>query len=96
MTFTIDTGTSGGIAPLRQGLYDAFTDHLPPDAPQEAIDRALAEGIIADISRPKTLKTVRRKLLAHWRALTAMADTTPDAFDTVLTVYVEITQSLDP
>jgi len=88
MPFTIDTGEPQMHV---SAPYDHVCDALPADATADRIDLAMAYAIIGEMRQPKTLKTVRRKMLYHWGRIAALAETHPEVFDQIMQEYAELT-----
>ncbi len=91
MPFTIDTGAPQMHVSM---AYDYVIDMLPDGASEDRIDLAMAHAIMGEFRTPKTLKTVRKKLLYHWGRLAQLAETHPETFDAVLLEYAELSTQL--
>jgi spermidine synthase len=97
MTFTIDTGTADRPISFGFGnsaLLDGAIDALPENATQAQIDSKVVEMIMGDLRKPKTLKTVRQRLLVHWHLIAPLAEREPDQFDAILLEYLDRQQTL--
>lgn len=92
--FKIDTGHA--VAPAIEQVPDWFRDACGTDDESRiAHDYAYhLIGEMLDDNGPKTMKTVRRHMLAKWAFLAALADMHPDVFDEVFTTYAERVQRL--
>lgn len=91
--FTIDTGMSNGNAWARidrvEGIRNGVLDSLPADAPQAQIDAAMVAMLLSELRTPKTLKTVRRRLLQLWPLIAEMSEREPQQIDAILIEYAE-------
>lgn len=87
MTFQFDTGPTPIDA--FQGVPDWFRDLMPADAAPEKVMHDYGYHLIGEIKEPKTFKTVRKRILAHWSFLQRLAETHPDVFDELLAAYGE-------
>ena len=93
--FHIDTG-----APQRTehnlnidrvaAIRDAILDGLPEDYTQAQYDGALVQMILGELRTPKTLKTVRGKLIGFLPLITPLAATSPASFDEIILEYAEL------
>jgi hypothetical protein len=94
--FQIDTGLGGDrLAWVRidrsDGLLCGVMDSLPPDATQAQIDAAMVSMILSELRTPRTLKTVRRRLLQLWPLFAELAQehSEPAQADAILIEYAE-------
>lgn len=85
----IDTGHNEPPPPFVSPPYDHVCDMLPPGATEEQIDLAMAHVIMGEMREPKTMKTVRKKMIYHWGRIARLAETHPDVFDAILSEYAE-------
>ncbi len=90
-SFVIDTGPQKGFV---SRPYDWVCDALPHDATDDQINVAMARAIIGEFHGPKTLKTVRKRLLMHWDRIKQLAEAHPETFDEILMEYAETTTVL--
>lgn len=94
MTFTIDTGTAVEINVFRVdreiSLLDAVHDRLGADATQSQIDDLLVQYITGELRAPKTLKTIRRRLLQYWPLISPLAEREPEMFDSLILEVAEL------
>lgn len=85
-----------GVFP--QGAADAMLfavmDSLPEASSQAQIDSALVEAITGELRKPKTLQTVRRKLVRFMPILIGLAEREPEQFDAILLEYLDRQQTL--
>jgi len=96
-SFTIDTGIEPRGPSFGFGdttMMDAVLDALPSDATQAQIDDRIVQMILGDLRKPKTLKTVRARLMMHWHLIAPLAEREPAQFDAVLLEYAELTTVL--
>jgi hypothetical protein len=97
-SFEIDTGTSplAGAFPRGPGeaLLFAVMDSLPEDATQAQIDSRLVQMITGMLRKPKTLPTVRRKLVSLFPLLAELSDREPEQFDAIILEYLDRQQTL--
>ena len=71
-------------------ILDAAMDSLPATATQAQIDARLVEYITGDLRKPKTMKTVRAHLLAHWHHIAPLAERAPELFDSIILEVAEL------
>lgn len=97
-SFEIDTGTERPRRMFSMGflevLMDGVMDSLPPNPTQEQIDDVLVQHIIGILRKPKTLETVRFKLVSLFPLLVGLADREPEQFDAILLEYLDRQQTL--
>jgi hypothetical protein len=77
-----------------QGLMDGVLDSLPDNAPQDVIDDKLAQAVTGVLRGPKTLASVRGKLVALWPLIAPLAERQPEQFDAILLEYLDRQQTL--
>jgi hypothetical protein len=96
-SFEIDTGDSL-LNAFPRGAADALLfgvmDSLPENATQAQIDSALVQWITGALRKPKTLPTVRRKLVGLFPLLAELAEREPEQFDAILLEYLDRQQTL--
>jgi hypothetical protein len=96
--FEIDTGNTEPARLLSvgmvQGLMDGVMDSLPENAPQDMIDDKLAQAVMGILRGPKTLATVRGKLVALWPLIAPLAERQPEQFDAIILEYLDRQQTL--
>jgi len=79
------------IAPTdaRSFIPDFVLDQLPEGADERAAAHAFAYHMIWDFKQPKTIATVRKKLLRANSFMSRLAEIDPDLFDEVICAYAE-------
>jgi hypothetical protein len=96
--FEIDTGNTEPARLLSvgfvQGLMDGVLDSLPDNAPQDVIDDKLVQAVTGVLRGPKTLASVRGKLVALWPLIAPLAERQPEQFDAILLEYLDRQQTL--
>lgn len=99
MTFQIDTGTQPDAAKnwrfdRVEILIESIRDELGDDATQAQIDNLVVQYVTGELRQPKTLATVRRRLLQYWPLIAPLADREPEQFDAIILEFAEISTSL--
>lgn len=97
--FHIDTGTGGSAGHIgqidkRSIIMDAVLDGLPEFASQSQIDAALTLAVLGELRTPRSMKTVRRRLLTFWPLIAPLAEREPALFDQILTEFAETSTEL--
>lgn len=79
------------VAPtdVRTFIPDFVLDQLPEDADERTAAHAFAYHLIWEFKQPKTIATVRKKLLRANSFLTRLAEIDPDLFDEVICAFAE-------
>lgn len=79
------------VAPTdaRSMVPDWFLDQSPAGAGERTIAHDYAYHLIAEFTKPKTMKTVRRRLLTNTEFLHRLAEIHPEIFDEVICAYAE-------
>lgn len=77
-----------------EGIENAVRDALPEDATQAQIDAAMISVILGELHAPKTLQTVRRRLVQLWPLISPLAEREPEQMDAILLEYAEIATTL--
>jgi hypothetical protein len=97
-SFEIDTGSDAPRRMFSMGmpevLMDGVLDSLPTDATQAQIDDRLVQHVMGMLRQPRTLATVRRKLVALLPLLAGIAEREPAQFDAILLEYLDRQQTL--
>lgn len=75
-------------------LMDCVMDSLPENATQAQIDDMLVQVIMGILRKPRTLATVRRKLVSLFPILKGIAEREPAQFDAILLEYLDRQQTL--
>jgi len=75
-------------------LEQAARDGLPDDFTQAQLDDAMAQLIMGELRSPKTLKTVRRRLVGLWSLIAPLAEREPEVFDEIILEYLDRQQTL--
>lgn len=108
MTFAIDLGDERPAAfgwrvdrasTIMDAALDAagpMTGTMPEDAArhQAKIDAALVGLILGELHSAKLLDTVRRHFCGLWPLIAQLADREPDAFDSIIMAYAELSTEL--
>ena len=94
-SFVIDTGFQNHLKIDRAGeTMQAILDSLPHDATQAQIDGKTVEWVTGELRSPKTLQTVRRRLVQLWPLITPLAESYPEGFDAILLEFAERSTTL--
>jgi hypothetical protein len=86
LSFKIETGVTTGpsFGFDREAVMTAALDSLPPDAPQQDIDRKLYYIIRQMLHKPRKAETVRRAFLANLHIIVPLAERDPPIFDQII------------
>lgn len=79
------------VAPTdaRAFIPDHVMDVLPPNTGEAEAASAFAYHLISEFQKPKTMPTVRKRLISANQFLNRLAEIAPETFDEVMCAYAE-------